>query len=140
VNRREQIARLRLDLAEAKQGHLPNPGIDEPWQQEMSAEARERVWQQFTQPQIVARLETCIAELEAEAEREAPQGLKELREAAGLTQSDLARISGVSEKQIGRIERGENKPEPRTVRALADSLSQKLARIVDPAELLAEAS
>ena len=46
-----------------------------------------------------------------------------LREAAGLTQEELAERAGLSRKAISLLERGERKrPYPHTVRALADAL------------------
>jgi predicted ATPase/DNA-binding XRE family transcriptional regulator len=49
--------------------------------------------------------------------------LRQLREAAGLTQEDLALRSGVSAKAISTLERGERKrPYPHTIRSLADAL------------------
>lgn len=49
--------------------------------------------------------------------------LRRLREAAGLTQEELASRSGVSAKTISTLERGERKrPYPHTVRSLAGAL------------------
>ena len=49
--------------------------------------------------------------------------LRRLREAAGLTQEELALRSGVSAKAISTLERGERKrPYPHTIRSLADAL------------------
>jgi predicted ATPase/DNA-binding XRE family transcriptional regulator len=49
--------------------------------------------------------------------------LRQLREAAGLTQGELAGRAGLTAKAIGMLERGARKhPYPHTVRALADSL------------------
>jgi predicted ATPase/DNA-binding XRE family transcriptional regulator len=51
------------------------------------------------------------------------QRLRGLREAAGLTQAELAERAGLSEKAIGALERGRRqRPYPHTVRALADAL------------------
>lgn len=67
-DREKQIAILRFKLAEVRQGWLPQAGLEEPWQREMTSHDRERIWAgSLTAPQIVARIETCIAELEAEA-------------------------------------------------------------------------
>ncbi len=50
--------------------------------------------------------------------------LRRLREAAGLTQEELADRAGLSRKAISLLERGERKrPYPHTVRSLADALS-----------------
>ncbi len=49
--------------------------------------------------------------------------LRRLREAASLTQDELAERAGVTAKAIGALERGERRrPYPHTVRALADAL------------------
>ena len=49
--------------------------------------------------------------------------LRRLREAAGLTQEELAARAGLTAKAISMLERGERKrPYPRTVRSLVDAL------------------
>jgi predicted ATPase/transcriptional regulator with XRE-family HTH domain len=49
--------------------------------------------------------------------------LRRLREAAGLTQEELASKAGLTPKAVGVLERGERKrPYPHTVRGLADAL------------------
>ncbi len=49
--------------------------------------------------------------------------LRQLREAAGLTQEELASRAGLSVKAVGVLERGQRRrPYPHTVRALADAL------------------
>ena len=49
--------------------------------------------------------------------------LRRLREAAGLTQEELASRAGLAAKNISDLERGERKrPYPHTVRSLADAL------------------
>ena len=49
--------------------------------------------------------------------------LRELREAAGFTQEELAAKAGLTAKAVGALERGERKrPYPHTVRSLADAL------------------
>jgi predicted ATPase/DNA-binding XRE family transcriptional regulator len=63
--------------------------------------------------------------LEVAQEPPVPFGtrLRRLREAAGLTQEELALRSGVSAKAISTLERGERKrPYPHTIRSLADAL------------------
>ncbi len=50
--------------------------------------------------------------------------LRWLREAAGLTQEELASRAGLSSDAVSRLERGQRKhPYPHTVRALADALN-----------------
>src|SRR3712207_7006092 len=49
--------------------------------------------------------------------------LRQVREAAGLTQEDLAFRAGLSAKGISDLERGaRRRPHPHTVRSLADAL------------------
>ena len=49
--------------------------------------------------------------------------LRRLREAAGLTQEELAERAGLSRNAISSLERGERKrPYPHTVRSLAEAL------------------
>src|SRR4051794_18877019 len=64
--------------------------------------------------------------------------LRRLREAAALTQEELAARSGLAAKSIGALERGERRhPHPPTVRALAAALG--LAE-VDQATLISGTS
>lgn len=49
--------------------------------------------------------------------------LKEARKAAGLTQAGLSELSGVSARQIQRIEAGEQRPNRGTAEALARTLN-----------------
>jgi transcriptional regulator with XRE-family HTH domain len=52
--------------------------------------------------------------------------VKELRKRRGLTQMELAVLSGVSRATIARYEAGENRrPHPATVRKLAKALKVK---------------
>jgi transcriptional regulator with XRE-family HTH domain len=48
--------------------------------------------------------------------------LRKYRRARALTQEDLAEKAGVSPATIGAIERGENEPQIRTLRKLAEAL------------------
>ncbi|HEY3906370.1 MAG TPA: tetratricopeptide repeat protein [Streptosporangiaceae bacterium] len=48
--------------------------------------------------------------------------LRRLREAAGLTQEELAGRSGVSERAIGNLERGIGRPYPSSIRLVATAL------------------
>lgn len=63
---------------------------------------------------------------DVDAERDGTFGgkLRDLREAAGLTQEELAAEAGMTAKGVSAIERGERKrPYPHTVRSLADALN-----------------
>ena len=65
------------------------------------------------------------SESKASGEDAAPFGaqLRRLREAAGLTQEELAERAGLTARAISMLERGERKrPYPHTVRSLADAL------------------
>ena len=67
--------------------------------------------------------------------------LKQLRQAARLTQEELASRAGLTAKAVGALERGRRKrPHPHTVRALADALdlpdaqrASLLAAVPEPA-------
>src|SRR5215208_555685 len=64
-------------------------------------------------------------DLSASSEQEPSFGarLRQLREAAGLTQEELARRAGLTRNAISALERGERRrPYPHTVRTLADAL------------------
>src|SRR5829696_1821410 len=63
--------------------------------------------------------------------RDVPQ-LKLVRESQGWSQRTLAANSGVAQRTISQLERGERKAMPSTVRKLADALG------VDPPVLMAE--
>ena len=58
--------------------------------------------------------------------------IRRLRELHALSQRDLAALAKLSVTTINRIETGQRKPMPRTVRKLAEALG------VTPEELLAE--
>src|ERR687898_475037 len=62
---------------------------------------------------------------EQDTPRNIPFGvrLRRLREAAGLTQEELAAKAGLTAKAVSALERGERRrPYPHTVRSLADAL------------------
>ena len=64
-------------------------------------------------------------DLKASSEQESSFGarLRQLREAAGLTQEELARRAGLTRNAVSALERGERRrPYPHTVRSLADAL------------------
>ena len=48
--------------------------------------------------------------------------LRELREAKGLSQDDLARLAGIGRNTVWGLEAGERKPRPSTRRKLAREL------------------
>jgi len=58
--------------------------------------------------------------------------VRRLRELRALSQRDLAALAKLSVTTVNRIESGQRKPMPRTVRKLAEALG------VTPEELLAE--
>ena len=67
--------------------------------------------------------------------------LRRLREAAALTQEELAARAGLSAKAVGALERGERRhPHPPTVRALAAALGLSGAGQAALAQKLDEAS
>jgi transcriptional regulator with XRE-family HTH domain len=59
--------------------------------------------------------------------------LKELRERRGLTQTELAKLSGVSRATIARYEAGEqHRPHSKTVRKLARALKARPEELFGP--------
>ena len=48
------------------------------------------------------------------------------REEAGLTQKDLARLSGLAQSNISNIENGSNRPTITTLKKIADALGKRL--------------
>jgi transcriptional regulator with XRE-family HTH domain len=58
--------------------------------------------------------------------------IRRLRELRALSQRELAALAGLSVTTVNRIETGQHKPMPRTVRKLAEALG------VTPEELLTE--
>jgi transcriptional regulator with XRE-family HTH domain len=58
--------------------------------------------------------------------------VRRLREERALNQSELAKMAEITTVHLGRIERGESYPRPRTRRRIAEALG------VDPKELLRE--
>ncbi len=69
--------------------------------------------------------------------RRAGRRLRVLREAAGLTQLELAAASSLSHEAISRLELGRRAPQAETVRNLARALRVEPARFVDPEALAA---
>ena len=63
--------------------------------------------------------------------------LRDARRRRGLLQDDLSRASGYALRTIRRLERGEQRPHPRTVRDLAEALGvslESLVRVHTPSE------
>ncbi len=58
--------------------------------------------------------------------------LRRLRELRALSQRELAALAGLSVTTVNRIETGQHKPMPKTVRKLAEALG------ASPEELLSE--
>jgi transcriptional regulator with XRE-family HTH domain len=56
--------------------------------------------------------------------------LRELRTAAGLTQRELAKLSGTSSAAISNFEAGNNAPTLRTLVRLADALGRDVTELV----------
>jgi transcriptional regulator with XRE-family HTH domain len=56
--------------------------------------------------------------------------LRELREDRMLSQTELAKMAGITQAAISGFERGERKAQPRTVRRLAEALG------VEPRDLV----
>jgi transcriptional regulator with XRE-family HTH domain len=52
-----------------------------------------------------------------------------LREAAGLTQVQLAKLVGIGPDGISRLESGARQPSPQTARRIADALGVEFAAI-----------
>jgi transcriptional regulator with XRE-family HTH domain len=59
--------------------------------------------------------------------------LKELRDAAGLSQGQLAEEAGLSQKAISLLEAGNRQPTWDTVCRIADALGAKLDQFREPA-------
>ncbi len=57
--------------------------------------------------------------------------LRELRAKRGLSQRDLADLSGVSREYIARIELGQHDPTLSTLEKLAKALGVKVSRLLD---------
>lgn len=58
--------------------------------------------------------------------------IADIRKAAGLTQKELAEISGVEQSNISKIERGEMQPMLDTARRIADALKKSVDEITWP--------
>ena len=56
----------------------------------------------------------------------------ELRKAAGLTQAELAQMSGVDQSNISKIERGAKQPLLDTARRIAAALGKRVEEITWP--------
>jgi transcriptional regulator with XRE-family HTH domain len=59
-------------------------------------------------------------------------GLREQRELHGLSQSELARVAGVSRDSISNYETGQREAWPSTAKKLADALAVDIADLVSP--------
>lgn len=57
--------------------------------------------------------------------------LAEKREAAGFSRSELAHRAGISYGTLGRIERNDQKPTPKTLRSLAEALAVSMEALCD---------
>ena len=63
-------------------------------------------------------------------------GIRELRQRKLLSQRELAEKAGVSETTIVKLEMGATKPQPRTLRKIAEALGIETEQMAD---LMAEA-
>ena len=57
--------------------------------------------------------------------------LKDLRLSMGLTQADLAKVSGITQAQISNFEQGKSEPKLSTVKVLAKALGVKPSYFID---------
>ena len=57
------------------------------------------------------------------------QAVAAFREAAGLSQSELARLVGIGADGMSRLESGARQPSPQTARRIADALGVDFAAI-----------
>jgi XRE family transcriptional regulator, regulator of sulfur utilization len=64
--------------------------------------------------------------------REFAANLKREREAAGLSQEELASEAGMNRTHVGYLERRRRTPQLATIRLLAEALGISAARLVDP--------
>ena len=59
------------------------------------------------------------------------QRIRRLRDAKGLTQSELAACAGLSPKHLGELERGRGNPSLKSLQSLADALGLSLGELFD---------
>ncbi len=60
-----------------------------------------------------------------------PWRLREVREATGLAQPELAALAGVGGATVYRVERGRSAPTPRVARRLAGALGLPVAAVAE---------
>lgn len=60
-----------------------------------------------------------------------PEQCRAARALLGISQEELARLSGVSRPAIAEFERGATTPHPRTLRDLAEALEAQGVRLVE---------
>jgi DNA-binding XRE family transcriptional regulator len=83
-----------------------------------------------------------IADIEQEARDEGPQAvreleqLREIRREGKLSQRDLAKLSGVPQSEISRIETGTSNPTYATITALLRPLGKRV-QLVDDGKIVA---
>jgi transcriptional regulator with XRE-family HTH domain len=62
-----------------------------------------------------------------------PHALRVIRQRSGLSESELARVAGLSQPHLSNIETGRRKASPAVIRALADALRVPLLSLLaDP--------
>lgn len=97
-------------------------------------------------------LKDLVASVEEEASNEGPAAvaelhalraqfaigrqLRQLRKAHGLTQPQLAQITGIGQSEISRIERGASNPTAETLRILTEPLHARPLLVTDDGEVV----
>ena len=67
-----------------------------------------------------------------ESKKRSKMTIKELRQKAGLTQLELADLTGIDGPQLSRIERGERNAGPKSLKRIAAALDVPIALLVQP--------
>lgn len=61
--------------------------------------------------------------------------LQAIRERTGISQTDLAKLTGVSQGRISELEAGQRNVRPSTIKSLADALGVPLAALMVNAQV-----
>jgi ribosome-binding protein aMBF1 (putative translation factor) len=86
---------------------------------------RRRTWEEIKR-ELPANIETRQGYLYAQRRYELGQQVRSLRKARGLKQTELARMAGLTQAAISRIEAGGVDPELDTLERLGEVLGVKL--------------